>query len=176
MNTRLALMAVSCLALQNNALAEVDQALERYGGWQQRATQYASAGLRTTGITTAFSMSVAAGFTITCEGSFGSIDWQDTASGSGWGRWTKVLEVPIDPPGNYAVPKFFEWAPGVPHTCEYKYRGIAKEGSYQLSGGGFTISLGFGQGGLESNKVGTVYFDMIRDEDRTVDCRQCCIP
>jgi hypothetical protein len=166
---------VVCLAFQSNALA-VDQALTRYGGWQQGSTQYAAAGVKVVGITSSLFMSVAGGFTITCEGSFGSIEWQDSTTGWGAGRWVKPIEVPLDPPGNYSVPKFFDWTPYEPHWCEYKYRGIAKEGSYQLSGGGFGISLGFGQGGLESNKTGTVFFEMIRPDERTVDCDFCCIP
>jgi hypothetical protein len=147
------------------------------GGWQVGDSSLAAVGLQVLAETDKFSMSVAGGFTVVCEESFGSIEWQDGTSGQRFGGFSTELRVPAQPPGQYSVPKFNTWVPGVAHVCEFKWKGLAKEGSYQLSGSGWMISLGFGQGGDEVPAVGTKYFEMIRQEQaECLGADFCCIP
>ena len=157
--------------------AAVDAAATPIGGWQHGTTSNAAAGVRVVANTNKPALSVGGGFTVICEGSFGSIEWQDGITREGANGATALLNVPFNPPGYYSVPKFNTWVPGEAHVCEFKYKGHAKEGSYQISGAGFSFSLGFGQGDQEVIKVGTIYFEMIRPGvDECLGAQFCCIP
>jgi hypothetical protein len=158
-------------------LATVAVQARPVAGWQVSDAGVAAAGVRVLAQTDKTSMSVAGGFTVMCEESFGSIEWQRSETGEHFGGFATEVKVPEQPPGEYAVPRFNTWVSGVEHVCEFKWKGLAKEGSYQVTGSGWRISLGFGQGGEEAVDVGTMYFPMIRQDASECSLADfCCIP